>query len=703
MEKKYSKLFQKTLSILITSLTLSSFSPLFPTPTNIQQTDEFERFLQNLKDMPYSPSLKQRFHSLLQWAKEHKKKLIAGSACLLTLLLLLKKCWTTTEGKQNTNTTSDNQRSKQSTKKHNNNKVNAITVSLEEDSRTLDVPQDVMKLSKTYTTMRDDLGQADQTFPLPSEISFDSFSFLVTHVQNYLQNKEKALESLLKAKLPVRQCIQMLNTANYLDMPQELLDNLALCAGMANQQTMLSSDEYKSLVPAEIRALIDKHYYQAVRQNTPEALFPIILTPHETFCHLNDARFSPRNTTMLTISPRKKTLLIKGLDEDTQKSIKLPTACKKAFFSNDENYVIALLANSTIVITDITSMKQVTLPTQGSDIRNVQCAENAHRILTHTLQKHTQSRTHLNHIQLWDFDGNELFSLDDLKGIIQAISLNPQASHLLITKSNGDLLLYNLNNAEHKKLFHRRVSSAHFNNQGNRILSVSWRRGDAILWDSNGTKLNDFSDEKLALALFEQDGESVLGITQYGMIVTIDEKEIIEIGRFDKRDDHLTACNETRSTILSGSINGKAQIVTRDGKPIATLDHDKPITRLHFSSDSKHIFTGSYQGKIVLWDANGEKLATFEHPHLTNLITSPRGTHFFTKSGQETKIWKLPLNYLNGKLRLEQTTLLAFLYKQKQEGKPTVLTKEQQNVLESFEQPVQKSLITKYNLNAKQG
>jgi WD40 repeat protein len=113
---------------------------------------------------------------------------------------------------------------------------------------------------------------------------------------------------------------------------------------------------------------------------------------------------------------------------------------------------------------------------------------------------------------------------------------------------------------------------------------------------------------------------------------------------------HSLAISKDGTKALTGSYDKTARLWdTKTAKLLATLQHDRPVTKVEFSPDGKTAFTGS-GGTFRLWDITKEEptsivlLRTHGVNRVTEAAFSPDGKQLLTASSNSTfhvQLWNI--------------------------------------------------------------
>ena len=206
------------------------------------------------------------------------------------------------------------------------------------------------------------------------------------------------------------------------------------------------------------------------------------------------------------------------------------------------------------------------------------------------------------------------------------VAFSPNGKFLAATNMTGWLTLWDVAGHRQIRFLNSGGESVAFSPDGK--LFATGDEGDAVfLWDINGR-----GDEPLAY--FDP------STTVKGVAFSPDGRTLASAS--DDSDSNLTP----KHAALLWDVAGRDPEPYGQGDPRATLSHSLGVLSVAFSPDGKTLATGSYDGKVRLWDvATGRQRATLSHylvaSEVAHLAFSPDGKTLATPTDSGLLLWNV--------------------------------------------------------------
>jgi WD40 repeat protein len=141
-------------------------------------------------------------------------------------------------------------------------------------------------------------------------------------------------------------------------------------------------------------------------------------------------------------------------------------------------------------------------------------------------------------------------------------------------------------------------------------------------------------DERFTLTTYRTDDPADPGRTQ---LWDSTGKPLAELGGAST----AAAFDEQESLIATGDDSGTLQLWALDGTKVADLvGHSDIIRNIRFSKDGQRLLSCSDDGRVFLWDRQGEQLALLEHEtEVWHAEFSPDRTRIVTAASDGARLW----------------------------------------------------------------
>ncbi|PPQ90302.1 hypothetical protein CVT25_013271 [Psilocybe cyanescens] len=353
-------------------------------------------------------------------------------------------------------------------------------------------------------------------------------------------------------------------------------------------------------------------------------------------------------------------------DVETGKLVQPPlegynnSVCSVAF-SPDGKHIVSGSGDNTIQLWDVETRELVQPPFEGHDslVTSVAFSPDGKRIVSGSFDKT---------IRLWNAEIGELVQLplNEHDSIVHSVVFSPDGKHIM----SGSFKTIQLWNVETGKLvqpsFERYNNSfwcVAFSPDGKHIVSGS-EDNTIQLWDVETRKLVqppfEGHDSLVTSVAFSPDGKRIVS-GSFDKTIRLWNAEIGELVQLPLNEHdsivHSVVFSPDGKHIMSGSFKtiqlwnvetGKLTIRLWDAKTGELVQpplegHSNVVYSVAFSSDGKHIVSGSHDKTIRLWDAKtGELVQPPLEGHnsgVNSVAFSPDGKHIM--SGAEDKTIRL--------------------------------------------------------------
>jgi WD40 repeat protein/serine/threonine protein kinase len=380
-----------------------------------------------------------------------------------------------------------------------------------------------------------------------------------------------------------------------------------------------------------------------------------------------ESRSHSRSITAASFLPNGERILTASIDntvgqwdaatgsEDQARVLKHPNAVTSLAVSPDGSQALTACADKIVRLWDVNRATVVRTLSLG-DIATTEVAfsPDGRRGMTATAD---------NRLRLWDLaTGNEISPPGEKKGAFLDLSATTLLVWSAAFSADGDRLLTVGGAEAHlwdalagKQLMsfspQSAVSSVHFSNTGDRLVTGSWDNAARIWNAASGAalmKLGGVHTRFVNASVFSPDGTKVLTAS--------DDKTV---RMWDAATGKLVRSfvgHEGRVTDVAFSSDGKSVLTASDDKTARIWDaesgntlrvlrgHSQAVLCAEFSADDKRVITGSDDTTARLWDATtGEPLPITLEGHtasVTSVAFFPDGKRALTGSKDiTTKLW----------------------------------------------------------------
>ncbi|MEM8611862.1 MAG: TIR domain-containing protein [Cyanobacteria bacterium P01_H01_bin.105] len=215
--------------------------------------------------------------------------------------------------------------------------------------------------------------------------------------------------------------------------------------------------------------------------------------------------------------------------------------------------------------------------------------------------------------RIWNLEGEELQVLKGHIGKVRDIDFSSDGEHLATVSDEGIVRLWDIdgNLIDELRGHSDRIDSIAFSPNGKIMATAS---GDSTirLWDISGSQISTIKHQKNVCSLaFFQSQERLLSLTQDKTLHfwDLDGKEIIQFPANESSRCHSSelALSQDEELILSTGNNNSALLRDRSGKELSSFtNHPGQVYSVDISSAQDQVFTISTDGKLRLWDINGQ-------------------------------------------------------------------------------------------------
>ena len=226
-----------------------------------------------------------------------------------------------------------------------------------------------------------------------------------------------------------------------------------------------------------------------------------------------------------------------------------------------------------------------------------------------------------NTARLWDMEGNELLSFQTAEPV-SSVAFSPDGKMILTGSIHKIARLWDLEGNELKNFQHTKsVVVVAFSPDGKLLLTGG---GDSIirLWDFEGNEIKNFraSANFINAVTFSPDGKTILVGSSYELAKLWD----LEGNELQSFQGYMVP--KENSTFWNNQVFSKIAVA--------------------FSHNGKIILTGAEDGKVKLWDLEGNELKNFQGASaaITSLAFSPDDKTILVGSKDKTaRLWLNPI------------------------------------------------------------
>jgi uncharacterized protein with WD repeat len=263
---------------------------------------------------------------------------------------------------------------------------------------------------------------------------------------------------------------------------------------------------------------------------------------------------------------------------------------------------------------------------------------------------HKPTGIYINITRSVDFD-KSIKILQGHSGTVYALSFSPDGRILASGSSEGEIILWNVENGKSIKTFKEQpeaVTSLDFSPDGE-ILASGSINGNISLWDIvSGKKiktLRDYSGSSVFSVAFSPDGK-ILASGNTHKIVLWDVISGRRIKALEGHSGRVYSVKFSPDGKLLASASVDKRVILWDlipGEKLKTIrKHAGIVYSIAFSPDGRMLASGSLDRTVIVWDiTNGKIIRTFgKHPEAVHtVIFSPDGKILASGSADKTIIF----------------------------------------------------------------
>lgn len=228
-------------------------------------------------------------------------------------------------------------------------------------------------------------------------------------------------------------------------------------------------------------------------------------------------------------------------------------------------------------------------------------------------------------LRLWDEKGNLIDSLPHRRAITAAV-FSPDGRRVLSAARDSVARLWTPGASKLILLPHDgEVDFACFSADGRRILTTA-QDSTVRLWTANGVPVDTFRlGNKASAAHFSPDNQRVLTVSPRDSAAVLWSEKGDSLQTFRHPNEIRTAVfSPGGRRILTAGRDSTARLWSVSGDALAVLRHNGGVDLAVFSPDGRRILTTS-QGRVHIWDHQGERLVTYSHALKVSSIDFPNG------------------------------------------------------------------------------
>jgi len=520
--------------------------------------------------------------------------------------------------------------------------IKTIAISGSEgEKKAIEVPLHIAKLSKTITSMIEDMGgdinAIGQLMPIP-QFSVDIMSVVFGQIlllygnQNFTKKTQALFDNFSLDK-----AIEVIKLLDYLDVPQDILYDCKNFFLRVVKKAPAGEIALKSRLNTINRDLMDDCVYQAISclkskimQRWGHKRFKSFAVPSNDFRFKNIA-FTPDATKVVVVSDgsskqRDTELIIMSSDMQHKETVSVPLFCiyglmdisldgKKVAVgsgADDEHFV---------GVYDINTKEMKVFEDNKGRIESIQFSPDSKKIIC-------GSKTNLDNLVLYDVYADANVDGQKLKGhnnTVYFAKFSPDGTKI-ISGSEGNqnnLIVWDAKTGKRIASLgghvDRGVYSVEFSSDGSRMISSALKdQSELLLWDMNSyrliEKLKGHTHAIVSMAFSPDSSRVVSGSldNQNNLIMwNARTGELIKILNGHPSGVQVIKYSPDGAKIVSGSGGKENNLILWDahtGDIIKALDgHEDYIDRIEFSSDGTKVISQSYDNQIV-HDANTGEL-----------------------------------------------------------------------------------------------
>ncbi|MFN8413443.1 MAG: PQQ-binding-like beta-propeller repeat protein [Anaerolineales bacterium] len=344
-----------------------------------------------------------------------------------------------------------------------------------------------------------------------------------------------------------------------------------------------------------------------------------------------DIAFS-KNSKFVVVGGQDKTIRV--LDLVTGKEISSTTYDENLIsvnFSSDSNYIISKTSNGTVHVWMINNGE-----------KDVYTEKNVTSIAISNDSKYMVVGNQDKTIRVLETNsGKEIFHLKHAV-MISSVAIDTDGKFIAAGGNDGSVCIWEFlieREIACKSPTYYQVQSLSFSPSGNYVISLD-EGGNQFYWNTTGEKeiiqlYNNFAfsfDDKY-LAIIDGNTVRITALTTGVEITSMKHNGDINSVSFSSDSKH----------IASGSNDGTVRYwESFTGKEISRMTYIQPVTSVDISPDGKYVISGNMDGTARIWDAeSGKEIARMSHESPTNYVAfNPDGNYVISESLNSAVIWR---------------------------------------------------------------
>lgn len=251
--------------------------------------------------------------------------------------------------------------------------------------------------------------------------------------------------------------------------------------------------------------------------------------------------------------------------------------------------------------------------------------------------------------EIWNIDGNKVRSLGGHNGQVTDVAVSPDGNFILTASEDATAKVWSIQGEEMLTLtgHTKRLNAIAIAPDGKTILTGGYDF-TIKMWDADfnlNVQTNRHTDFIYSVDVSEDNSK----------IVTSSKDNTAKLWNFSGQmlanfvgHQHFVQSAffvPARPEVITSSLDGTIRIWALDGKEIVKMSYGEPILYARASPDRELIVAGSFSGKVLLYDQNGQLTKQWQAGPPKYLVTSvdfsPDYDKILSGQGNAVRIWNL--------------------------------------------------------------